>query len=337
VSTIAAPAPAPRSPVGAPGLQHRREWFLSTLFVVGGATAILAGIAGVVRVPDRPLRVGANFWIGYEPLRLVSGTSGTAAPRVVELRSTSAVLEGLRAGTLDAAALTIDEAVRHSGPDLALAIVLVLDRSQGADAVLARPSAGRVPAPGARIAVETESVGALLLARFLDASGLTEREVRIVDMPASAHDSAFASAAVDYLVTYEPHVSALERRGATRVFDSRQMGGDVVDVLVVRKDVLATRSGDVGGMVAGWYRGLERMRRTIANDPSDIERRLDLPSGGSNAILRGLAFPSREENQRMLTDGTVEAIVSRMSTWVRATGTVDAGRWLSVAAAPSAR
>lgn len=317
---------------GPAGLPHRREWILSALFVVGGATAGLAGLAGAVRPASRPLRIGANFWIGYEPLRFLPAADRPSAPRIVELRSTSAILEGLRAGTLDGAAVTIDEAVRHSGPDLPLAIVVVLDRSDGADAVLARPGMPATPSKGARIGVETEGVGALVASRFLAAAGLAEAEVRLVDMPASAHVEAFATPGIDYLVTYEPHVTVLEQAGATRVFDSRQMAGEVVDVLVVRRDVLDDRRRDVEVVVAGWFSGLERMRRDLGADAGAIARRLGLAPADLVAILRRLTFPDPEENRRMLTDGTVLRTVADLSGWARDRGVAEAGRWLSVAA-----
>lgn len=309
-------------------LRHRREWLLSALFVVGGACAVLGGVSGAVVPPDRPLRVGANFWIGYEPLRFLPHPEGRPAPRIIELRSTSAVLEGLRSGTLDAAALTIDEAVRHSGPDLPLAIVLVLDRSDGADAVLARP--GAAPVPGARFGVETEGVGALVLSRFLATVGLVEADVRIVDMPASAHDVAFTSGTVDYLVTYEPHVSALEAAGATRIFDSRRLPGEVIDVLVVRRDVLATRRSDVDALLAGWPLGLDRMRRDLATGSAAVARRLDIAPGDLDRILRGIAFPDPQQIRRMLTDGTLETTVADLAAWARSRGVPEAGRWLTV-------
>lgn len=333
----AAPATSPPPPHPGAGSHHRREWLLASLFVVGGAMVVLAGVAGAVKAPDRPLRVGANFWIGYEPLRFLPEPHGRTAPRIVELRSTSAVLEGLRAGTLDAAALTIDEAIRHSGPDLPLAIVLVLDRSEGADAVLARRGVAAIPYPGARIGVETEGVGALVLSRFLATAGLAETDVRVVDMPASSHGTAFASGSVDYVVTYEPHVSALEKAGASRIFDSRRMTGEVVDVLVVRREVLVERRADVEALVTGWFRGLDRMREDLTGGSGAIARRLGLEAADMAAILGGLTFPSREENHRMLTDGSVGGVVANLSAWVRAHGVTDAGRWLTVAAVPSTR
>ncbi len=311
---------------------HRREWILSALFVAGGATSILAGVAGAVRPPLRPIRIGANFWIGYEPLRFLPGADRLSAPRIVEMRSTSAVLEGLRAGTLDGAAITIDEAVRHSGPDLPLAIVLVLDRSEGADAVMARPGVPATPSPGAVIGVETEGVGALVVSRFLSAAGLAEADVRIVDMPASAHGTAFANPGIDYLATYEPQVTVLEQAGATRVFDSRRMPGEVIDVLVVRRETVADRRRDVGTLVAGWFTGLERLQQALRADAGAIARRLDVAPEDMAAILRGLAFPTREENRQMLTDGTVERTVADLSAWARGHGVADAGRWLSVVA-----
>jgi len=313
-------------------LPHRREWLVATVFAIGGSAAVLASLSGALRGPERPLRIGANFWIGYEPLRHLPIVGDRSDVRIVEMRSTSAVLEGLRAGTLDGAAVTIDEAIRHSGPDLPLSIVLVLDQSNGADAVLARHGAPAVPPPGARIGVETEGVGAFVLSRFLESVGRTRRDVQVIDLPASGHDAAFVEGGIDYLVTYQPHVARLEEQGAMRIFDSRSIANEVIDVLVVRRQVLAARTRDVERLTALWFDGLAAMHDEIGRDPRALAKRLELPVAEIGVMLDGLSYPNRDQNRQMMADGSLSGSIERITTWAHREGMVVGSQWLDIGA-----
>jgi NitT/TauT family transport system substrate-binding protein len=325
----------PARPAATP--PHRREWLIATMFAIAGSAAVLASLSGAVRGPERPLRIGANFWIGYEPLRHMPTVGDRSDVRIVEMRSTSAVLEGLRAGTLDGAAVTIDEAIRHSGPDLPLSIVLVLDQSNGADAVLARPGAPAVPPTGARIGVETEGVGALVMSRFLGSVGLTRRDVQVIDLPASGHDAAFVEGGLDYLVTYQPHVARLEAQGAMRIFDSRSIANEVIDVLVVRRQVLAARTRDVERLTSLWFDGLAAMHDEIARDPGALAKRLELPVEEIGVILDGLSYPNRDRNRQMMADGSLSGSIERITAWARGESIVTGTGWLEIGTARQER
>ena len=106
-------------------------------------------------VPAAPLALGLNAWVGYDPLVLARerGLIDTRAVKVIELSSSSETLRHFRNRLLDAAALTLDEALRLADEGFDPRVVAVLSASAGADVVLAVPEVrdlaglrGRVPA-----------------------------------------------------------------------------------------------------------------------------------------------------------------------------------------------
>lgn len=255
-------------------------------------------LAGCQPVPLSPLKVGMNPWVGYDPLVLARdrGLLDRTQVKVVELSSSSETLRHLRNGLLDGAALTLDEALRLSDDGVDLRIVYLLSRSAGADLVLARPEITRPEQlRGRAIAVEKTTVGALMLQRLLRAANLQPHELRVLNMEASQHLGAIRNGRVDAAVTFEPLAGALRAEGLVPVFDSRQMPGDIVDVLVVHGRVLAERRDQVDALVRGWRRGLQAMLREPALSAQALAVGVDLSPEAYLATLKGLAFYGDQE------------------------------------------
>lgn len=212
---------------------------------------------------EPPLRVGTNLWLGYEPLYLARdiGSLPPEAIRLVEMPSTTDVLHALRARTLEAAALTLDEVIALRAEGLDLQVALVLDFSSGADALIARPALGAVNAlAGRRIGYEESAVGAVILNAALEAAGLTPAQVELVALTPDEHVSAYLDGRVDAVVTYEPARSRLLEAGGHLLFDSRQIPGEIVDVLAVRADIAARQARRLSLLRNGWFAALEYLR-----------------------------------------------------------------------------
>jgi NitT/TauT family transport system substrate-binding protein len=244
----------------------------------------VAALAGCQPPPQAPLKLGMNPWVGYDPMVLARdrGLLDAAQVKVVELASGSETMRYLRNGLLDGAALTLDEALRLADDGVDLRIVLPLSTSAGADVVMARSDI-RSPAGlrGRSIAVERTTVGALMLQRLLQAGGLQPHEVLVRNLEASQHLAALRNGLVDAVVTFEPLAGPLQAEGLRPVFDSRQMPGDIVDVLVVRAETLTRRDPQASAelLAAG----------------------VDLTPGDYLTTLKGLRFYSDQEGLALMS------------------------------------
>ncbi|MFN7136324.1 MAG: ABC transporter substrate-binding protein, partial [Thermomonas sp.] len=78
---------------------------------------------------QKPLTIGTNVWTGNEPLYLARslGYYDERRLRLVELSSSAQSMDALRAGRLDAASLTLDEALTLAAEGVPLRVVWVLD------------------------------------------------------------------------------------------------------------------------------------------------------------------------------------------------------------------
>lgn len=272
---------------------------------MGGALAAGLGLSAC-EAPRPPFRVGAIAFAGYGFLFLAQdlGLFAGAGVRVHELRSNTDVLTALAMGHLEAAALTLDEVLTGVHDGLPLKVVAVLDVSAGADAVMARSG---LTAPdqvrGQRVAVEGSADGAVMLSAFLEAAGLKAEDVRLVPTPLPETATALLEGAVDVAVTAEPWVSQLEAAGATRLFDSRQIPGRIVDVLAVRSEFLTARADAVQTVLEGHFATLARFQREPASVLSRLAPHLQLDAAAVPAAFRGLELPDRAGSQQLLAPG----------------------------------
>ena len=301
-------------------MTQRREWLASALSAALSAT--LVGVAGCVREPAQPLRIGTNVWIGSEPLYLARdlGHLGAATTRLVEYPSASEVLRAFRNQALDGMVISLDEVLALASDELQPRIVLVADVSHGADVVVARDGLRTMrDLAGKRIAVESGAVGAYVLSRALTLNGMRASDVEIVHLESNEHPQAFAQGRVDASVTFDPFRSKMLDAGATAVFDSTQIPGEVVDLLAVQRGVLDERPQQVRDLLSAWFRAIDYIEQA----PQDAAKRMSVRQQTTGAqfleTLKGLRFPTREQNLAMLAgpNPTLVASARRLADLMR--------------------
>ncbi len=263
--------------------------------------ALLIGLSGCT--PESPLRIGTNRWPGYEPLYLARA-QGWLPPqqvRLVELPSSTEVLQYLNTGTLEGGGLTLDETLSLCAQGVPMKVVLILDISNGGDALLARPgieSLGQLR--GRRIGVESSAVGAVMLQAVLEAAGLTTADIEMVPLTADQHLAAYLRGDVDAVVTFEPMRSQLIAQGARLLFDSSRVPGLIIDVLAVRAPTVRSHRRALNRLTAGYFLARRFMAEHPQQSAAIMAPRLGLSPEGFLRTLEGLKLPGLEENRRWL-------------------------------------
>lgn len=253
---------------------------------------------------SEPLSVGTNLWIGYEPFYLAESLGyfkGTPV-RIIEYPSASDAIRSFRNGAIDVAALTLDEALLLKQDELDIRIILVMDYSNGADVVMAQRDLSTFSAlKGKRIGVETGAVGAYMLDQMNRKAGMEISEYTVVPMGVSQHEKAFKERRVDAVVTFEPVRTKLLRAGARILFDSREIPGEIIDVLVVRKDLLDRRPEEVRDLLQKWFQALDFLRTRSDDATARVAAHLGISAEEFRGAMGGIRIPGREENLKYLS------------------------------------
>lgn len=253
------------------------------------------------------LRVGILSWPGYEPLALADALEYYDEDKIKIIRFPSVidVLGAMRNGTIDVAALTIDESLVYAQENPDIKAFLVCDISNGGDAVIAKKGiTSSSQLKGKRIAAEESALSAYIVNRFLKVAGLTSSDITIVPLNYDIQLQTFSSDWADAVVTYNPVKDQLITQGGTSLFDSRQMPGEIVDVLLARDSLLKENKASIKLLVDGWYKSLEYMKKY----PKDANQRIASFENVSESLFErsweGIKIPTREESIRMLGKGT---------------------------------
>jgi len=275
---------------------------LRTRGVLWALAAALA-LAGCAREPEPMLRIGTNVWIGCEPLYLAREL-GRLDPKVVQLveyPSASEVMRAFRNQAIDGMVISLDELFGLAADGLQPRIILVVDVSHGADAIVGRASMRSMKdLKGKRVAVESGALGAYVLSRALALNGMRASDVKAVPLESNEQPGAFQKGQVDAAVTFDPYRDQLLRAGAKTLFDSTQIPGEIVDLVAVRAGVLDQQPKAVQALLSGWLAAIAYLKR----EPQDAARRMGIrqQTTGEQFLkaLKGLHIPSREENLKML-------------------------------------
>jgi NitT/TauT family transport system substrate-binding protein len=214
------------------------------------------------------------------------------------------VARAYRNGVIDVAALTADEALAIAAAEPGKhKIILITDFSDGADCILAQPSfVGMAQLKGRRVGVESNAVGGYVLLRALQLHGMSIKDIQPVPLPLDRHVPEFEAGTVDAIVTFEPNRSILLASGARELFTSKEIPGEIVDVIVTRTALLSTRQKSLLHFVQGWFKGLAY----IQHEPQEAARRSAIHEHTAHdsflASLQGVALVDHNRNRQLLSD-----------------------------------
>lgn len=255
--------------------------------------------------PDdrQALRIGTNLWPGYEPLYLAreKGYFDTNKIHLIEYTSTTQVIKAYKNGLLDAAAVTLDEAIALLDSGEQPRLVLVMDVSNGADVMLGQASIHNIgQLKGKRVGVEHTALGAYFISRVIEINGISKSDMNVIPLKVNLHERAFVQKQIDAVLTFEPVSSKLLKAGANVLFDSSQIPGEIVDVLVVNADKISQFREHIKHLETGWYRALDDFNRKEPETIKMLGARMKLGSEDVLKAYEGMILPNQEMNHSLL-------------------------------------
>lgn len=250
------------------------------------------------------LRLGSNIWPGYEPLYLARdlGYFDNRNIKLVEYVSSRDVIRGFRNGSIDAAALTLDEVLLLLESGIRVKIILITDFSNGGDVLLARKAIETMSdLRGKKVGVEGNALGAYMLTRALEINKLPIGGLNIINLEVDEHEAAFVSGQLDAVVTFEPVRTRLLANGAHEIFSSREIPGEIVDVIVVRAESVAPLGKQITDLVRGWFQAVRYLEDEPEAAAGIIDLRLKIGPEKVIKAYEGLTIPTGADNILFLT------------------------------------
>ncbi|PTY37639.1 lipid kinase [Saccharospirillum sp. MSK14-1] len=140
------------------------------------------------------------------------------------------------------------------------------DYSNGNDGIILKDADSLADIEGQSVNLVELSVSHYLLARGLDSVGLSEADVDVVNTSDADMVAAYTTNDVTAVVTWNPLLSEINAMdNSTEVFNSSQIPGEIIDMLVVNTETLAENPDFGKALVGAWYEIMSTMQGDSAD------------------------------------------------------------------------
>jgi NitT/TauT family transport system substrate-binding protein len=235
--------------------------------------AVLAPFAAFAQKPS--FTIGWSVYVGWNPYQYMakSGLLKKWADKYgVSIRTQrfdyAPSLDAFTSKNIDACTMTNMEALdmpAASGVDTTA--IIIGDYSNGNDAVIARAGNTLNSLAGKKVLLVEKTVSQYLLERAFVVSGAEEqlKRVRLVNTSDASIVAAFMNDnSQTAVVTWKPLVSQIAKmKDVTTLFNSSKIPGEILDLLVVRTEVLNRPDGSgknfAKAVTGAWYELLSQM------------------------------------------------------------------------------
>ena len=289
-------------------LVHRLKTVLCGLAL---SAAVLPAVPAHAEV-----KVGVSDWPGWVAWYVAEQKGffkkNGADVKLVWFANYTDSISALSSGQLDANSQTWSDTLGPLAKGLPLKAVLVNDNSAGNDAVMVSPKIKSfADLKGKTIALEQFSVSHFVLATALAKNGMTQKDVKIVNLSAGDAAAAFLAGRVDAAVVWNPWVNQIQASGKGRaLFTSKDMPGLIPDLLVAQEKSLKAKRKDFVGMVKAWYETEKFIREQPDEAAKIMSKVVGMKPDDYKVFLPGTRFFDEKANADALAAGHPASLLS---------------------------
>ena len=251
----------------------------------------------------KPLKIGFSDWPGWVAWEIGIKKGWFAEEGVnaqFEWMDYVASMEAYGAGKLDAVTMTNGDALVTGATAKPSVAILINDYSNGNDMLVAKPGIESVKdLKGKKVALEEGFVPHLLVLKALEANGMSESDITIVNTPTNETPQVLKSDEISAICAWQPNSgSALKQvPGSKPIYTSGDIPGLIYDCLFVTEYSLKYRRDDWLKVVKVWYRIVDYIKDEDNTDDvlSILSARVNVKPDEYEPLLDGTHILSMEE------------------------------------------
>jgi len=285
------------------------------------AAAAILGLASCSSY-EPPLRIALIRWPPFEFLHLAQ-EKGYFAEEGVEVRLIEfvAVNDTQRAfehDKIDGGTFSLFQVLQNRDQlTRKMQIPLVIDFSDGADVLMARPDIADVRGlRGRRVGATLSPLDIFFLTRALEMHGMTLHDVSLVFVRQGDMAEALRQGTVDAIAAYPPNTTEIENAGiAHSIFSSSRIPGEIVDVLALDEAVVRQRPDDVASVIRAFYRAVDFAQKHPEEAWQIMSARERVtPEEFRSALQTGITLVPLADQQKFLgQDSILPGVAARVS------------------------
>ncbi|MHC8314079.1 putative urea ABC transporter substrate-binding protein [Pseudomonas sp. LB3P31] len=166
------------------------------------------------------------------------------------------------AGAFDACGMTNMDALTIPSANGVDTTGLILgDYSNGNDAIVLKNGKTFADIKGQQVNLVELSVSDYLMSRALDIHGLSQRDIKIMNTSDADAVASFGTSGVTAAALWNPQLSMVMKQSPTavQVFTSREIPGEIIDMMAVNTETLAANPELGKALVGAWFETLQMM------------------------------------------------------------------------------
>ena len=320
---------------------NRRDLLKASL-----ATAALGSIAPVAFADDLPakpeagtLKMGLNPWLGYGQWHIAAKkelfkAAGLEGVELVNFTTDSDLNAALASGQLQCGNIATHTAMNFIAAGLPIKIVLLMDVSKTADAMISDGSVTDIKGlKGKQVALEEGTTSDILLNYALSQNGMTIADVQKVPMPAADAGAALIGGKVPVAVTYEPYLTLAmqQNKNVKMIYSAGENPGLISDVLVVTEEFLKSKPGQVLALVKAWDAAVADYRKDTPGGRAIISEAVGAKPDELTTAFDGVVYYSAAENKTEFAGNFTKKVIPEVHKAARAAGILQKDVDLSTA------
>lgn len=268
----------------------------------------IALVMALAALPARAeVKIGVSDWPGWVAW-YVAEQKGFfkkhgADVKLVWFANYTDSISALSSGQLDANSQTWSDTMGPLAKGVPIKAILVNDNSAGNDALMVGPKIKSfADLKGKRIALEEFSISHFVLATALAKNGMSQKDVKVVNLAAGDAAAAFIAGRVDAAVVWNPWINQIERSGKGRaLFTSKDMPGLIPDLLVAQDKAIKAKRKDLVGAIKAWFETEKFLREQPDEAVAIMSKVVSLKPEEYKVFLPGTRFFDAAANQAAFT------------------------------------
>lgn len=222
---------------------------------------------------------------------------------IQDFSSTTESTNAFIGGQLDFCTFASSETISPYAQGGEFSIVLETDKSNGSEGLVATSDIKSVAdLAGKTVATQLYSVDHMFLLTLLDENGMSEDDIKIVDMSIQESGNAFIAGQCDAACIWDPYFSQAKEAGGTELFSSADAPDLITDVLGASKSLCRENPEAVTGVVKSFFQAVEYWRENPDEANEFMGEKLGVTAEEFAAQMEGLLIPTEEEVIRAFTE-----------------------------------
>jgi len=272
-------------------------------------TGLVLGLAAAAHA--EPLKIAYSDWPGWVAweVAIQKGWFKEAGVDVkFEWFEYVPSMEAFAAGKVDAVCMTNGDALVTGATGAPSRAIVINDYSNGNDMIVAMPGIESIKdLKGKKIGVEIGFVDHLLLLKGLEANGLKESDVELVNVPTGETPKALASGDVAAIAAWQPNSGQALKAvpGSKCIYSSADIPGLIYDVLAVNPASLSAHPEEWKKVVQVWYKVVDYLSdpATQADAIKIMASRVNLSPAEYQTFVKGTKILKLDEAKTAFAKG----------------------------------